>query len=114
VLLDNPPRLVRSGHGPAAPPMARKITEGYGLQPVRKVGRSFAALAAEGHVFPPSVAGHLLRNVGGLIAKVLLVDHALLADEERHVTAGAISRGVGNKTEATVGESATKYPTLSL
>src|SRR6185369_5763405 len=43
--------------------------------------------------------GHSQGYVGGLFAKVLLVDHAILADDERHQSRVAVFRGVGKNGE---------------
>src|SRR6204780_3771451 len=49
------------------------------------------------------VGGHLFSDASGVIAKILLIDHALLVDKKCHDTAGAIVRGKGDEAESTCG-----------
>ena len=46
------------------------------------------------------ILGHLLRYFRGLFAKIFLIDHAGLIDDESHDSAGPIFRGIRDKTEA--------------
>src|SRR2546421_10465935 len=48
-----------------------------------------------------TIRGHLLCDLGGLIAKVFLIDNAILVHEKCHDTAGSIVRRKGDEAKST-------------